>query len=96
MNIDATAVDKKHDTKNVKVTFPIAHEGPYTATDAGTTAAAVVLAAAKAHFHVVDDAQHTYVLAFDGQNVEGTATLDEIAGHAHDVKFALVKKITQG
>ncbi len=88
--------DRKKDTKTVKVTFAVSPRGPYTATEPGSTTVATVLTAAKEHFHVADDPQFVYVLAFDGQDVAGDATLDDVAGHAHHVKFTLVKKITQG
>ncbi|GIF76189.1 hypothetical protein [Asanoa siamensis] len=86
----------KKDTKTVKVTFAVSPRGPYTATEPGGTTIATVLAAAKKHFRVVDDPQFVYVLAFDGQDAAGDATLDDVAGDARHVKFTLVKKITQG
>jgi len=45
---------------------------------------------------VQDDSQFTYVLAHDGVEVSPTTTVGSVAGHAHDVRFTLVKKITQG
>ena len=86
----------KKATKVVTVTFAASARDPYHATETGTTTVGVVLAAVKAHFSVSDDAQFSYVLAFDGQEVASEATLDEVAIEAHRVKFTLVKRITQG
>lgn len=87
---------KQHDKKHVKVTFAASSEGPYTATEPGSTTASTVLAAAMSHFGVASDSQFSYVLAFDGTEVNGSDTLDQIAGDERNIKFTLVKKITQG
>jgi hypothetical protein len=81
---------------HVKVAFPITKKGPLQAELAADTAAGVVLADAKTYFAVEDDSQFTYVLSHDGEEVNQAVTIGSLAGHAHDVRFTLVKKITQG
>ena len=95
MSIETEVANTKTTIK-VKVSFPIAKGGPFQATFASDTAAGAVLADAMSNFEVHDDSQFTYVLAHDGVEVDPAATLDSLAGHAHDVRFTLVKKITQG
>jgi len=80
----------------VRVTFPISKKGPYAAEVASDTTVGTVRAAAMAHFEVQDDSQFTYVLTHDGKEQDDTTSVGDIAGHAHAVKFTLVKKITQG
>jgi len=80
----------------VRVTFPISRKGPYAAEVAPATTVGMVRADAMAHFEVQEDAQFTYVLAHDGKEQDDATPVGEIAGHAHAVKFTLVKKITQG
>lgn len=82
---------------HVKVTFPIAKKGPFQAEFAVDTAAGVVLNDAKNHFEVQDDSQFNYVLAHDGGEIDDlSVTIGSLAGHARDIRFTLVKKITQG
>ena len=82
---------------HVKVTFPITKKGPFLAEFPADTTAGVVLADAKTYFEVQDDSQFTYVLAHQGEEItDPSITIGSLAGHAHDVRFTLVKKITQG
>ena len=84
------------DETHVKVTFPISKHGPFQTSVPDDTTAGVILATAMEHFEVPDDSQFTYVLAHDGVEVSPTTTVGSVAGHAHDVRFTLVKKITLG
>ena len=83
---------------HVKVTFPITKKkGSFQAEFPAYTTAGVVLADAKTYFEVQDDSQFTYVLSHDGEEItDVSVTIGSLAGHAHDVRFTLVKKITQG
>lgn len=80
----------------VHVSFPISKHGPYNTAVTPETTVGAVLQAAMTHFEVKDDSQFTYVLAFDGLEQSSTVTIGSLAGDAHDVRFTLVKKITQG
>lgn len=80
----------------VRVAFPISKHGPYEAKVEPDTTVGTVLADAMHHFEVHDDSQFTYVLAHDGQEQSDTTTVGSLAGHASEVRFTLVKKITQG
>jgi hypothetical protein len=91
-----TEAAKPHVEVRVKVTFPISTKGPFQAEVAEDTTGGVVLADAKGYFEVQDDSQFTYVLAHDGVEVDPATTVGALAGQAHDVRFTLVKKITQG
>jgi hypothetical protein len=88
--------EAQHDQIHVRVSFPITKKGPYEAEVEPETTVATVLSAAMNHFEVQDDSQFTYVLAHDGQEESGNVTIGSIAGTAHEVRFTLVKKITQG
>jgi hypothetical protein len=81
---------------HVRVSFPITKKGPYEAEETPETTVATVLAAAMKHFEVQDDSQFTYVLAHDGVEESGSTTIGAIAGDKHEVRFTLIKKITQG
>lgn len=98
MTTDAT---KKESTGHVHlitvhVGFPVSKNGPYAAQVAPETTVGAVRQAAMQHFGVADDGQFAYVLTHGGQEQPNDRTVGEIAGHANDVKFQLVKKITQG
>jgi hypothetical protein len=56
----------------------------------------IVLAGAMQHFAVEDDPQFTYVLAFDGQEVANGTLVGSLECDEHEVRFTLIKKITQG
>jgi hypothetical protein len=88
--------EKRHDQIHVRVSFPITKKGPYEAEASSETTVGTVLAAAMHHFEVQNDSQFTYVLAHDGREEGDTITIGSIAGDAHEVRFTLVKKITQG
>jgi hypothetical protein len=85
-----------NDQMHVRVSFPITKKGPYEAEDPAETTVGTVLAAAMNHFEVHDDSQFTYVLAHDGQEEKDSTTIGSIAGTAREVRFTLVKKLTQG
>lgn len=89
--------DEAHEKKiHVRVTFPITKKGPYEAEVSPETTVGTVLVAAIHHFEVQNDSQFTYVLAHDGEEEADDLTIGSIAGDAHEVRFTLVKKITQG
>ncbi len=79
-----------------RVGFPISKHGPFERKFPEETTLGVVLADAMKHFDVEDDSQFTYVLAHKGHEESPTTTIGSIAGHDHEVRFTLVKKITQG
>jgi hypothetical protein len=79
-----------------RVSFPISKKGPYEAEVAPETTVGVVLADAMRHFEVQDDSQFTYVLAYDGLEQNDATTIGSLAGDKDEIKFTLVKKITQG
>ena len=85
-----------HEAIEVRVSFPISRKGPYQADVTPDTTVGVVLAGAMKHFEVQNDSQFTYVLAFDGLERSDAVTIGSLAGDAHELKFTLVKKITQG
>lgn len=80
----------------VRVSFPISKKGPYEAHVGAAETVGSVLAAAMGHFQVQNDSQFTYVLAFDGLEQTDATTIGSLAGEKHEIKFTLVKKITQG
>jgi len=79
-----------------RVSFPISKKGPYEAEVAPETTVGVVLADAMRHFEVQNDSQFTYVLANDGLEQNDSTTIGSLAGEKDEIKFTLVKKITQG
>jgi hypothetical protein len=81
---------------HVRVTFPITKKGPYEGEVAPETTVGTVLVEAIHHFEVQNDSQFTYVLAHDGKEAADDLTIGSVAGDAHEIKFTLVKKITQG
>ena len=87
---------EKHEKIRVRVTFPISKEGPYTAEVPPETTVGTVLEAAMDHFKVQNDAQFNYVLAHDGEELADSTTIGSLAGKSDEVRFTLVKKITQG
>lgn len=80
----------------VVVMFPITKKGPFGERVTPDTMVGAVRTAAMEHFGVQDDSQFTYVLAHDGVEEDNSRTIKEIAGPEDEVKFTLVKKITQG
>jgi len=86
----------RHDRIEVRVSFPISKKGPYQADVTPDTTVGVVLADAMRHFEVQNDSQFTYVLAFDGLERGDATTIGSLAGDSEEVRFTLVKKITQG
>lgn len=80
----------------IRVSFPITKHGPLEEKVEPGTTVGTTLADAMTHFEVHDDSQFTYVLAHDGQEQSGSTTVGSIAGKSHEVRFSLVKKITQG
>jgi hypothetical protein len=80
----------------VRVSFPISKKGKYEAEVAPETTVGVLLADAMKHFEVQNDSQFTYVLAFDGLERTDSTTIGSLAGEEDEIKFTLVKKITQG
>jgi hypothetical protein len=80
----------------VLVSFPISKKGQYEAEVAPETTVGVVLADAIRHFEVQNDSQFTYVLAYDGLERSDSLTIGSLAGEKNEIKFTLVKKITQG
>jgi hypothetical protein len=80
----------------VIVVFPITKKGPFEEQATPDTTVGEVRTAAMEHFGVQDDSQFTYVLAHDGVEEDNSRTIKEIAGTEDEVKFTLVKKITQG
>ena len=81
---------------HVQVTFPVTKKGPYEANVPPSTTVGAVLAAAMGHFQVQNDSQFTYVLAYDGTEQGDAVALATIAGDRHELRFTLVKKISQG
>jgi hypothetical protein len=81
---------------SVVVAFPITKKGPFEERVAPDTTVGAIRVAAMEHFGVQDDSQFTYVLAHDGVEEDNSRTIKEIAGTGDEVKFTLVKKITQG
>lgn len=80
----------------VVVVFPITKKGPFEERVTPDTTVGAVRTAVMEHFGVQDDSQFTYVLAHDGVEEDNSRTIKEIAGTEDEVKFTLVKKITQG
>ncbi len=80
----------------VRVSFPISKGGPFEHEFTPDTTVAAILAGAMKHFKVEDDPQFVYVLSHDGREQSPATTLGSLAGHSHEVRFTLVKKITQG
>jgi hypothetical protein len=80
----------------IRVSFPISKHGAYEHSFGPETTLGTILADAMTHFEVRDDSQFTYVLAHEGQEQANTTELDAVAGYSGEVRFTLVKKITQG
>jgi len=80
----------------IRVSFPITKHGPLKEKVERGTTVGTALTDAMTYFEVHDDSQFTYVLAHDGQEQNGSTTLESLAGKSHEVRFNLVKKITQG
>ena len=88
--------DRRRDEIEIRVAFPISKHGPLEERVEPTVTVGTALADAMRHFEVHDDSQFTYVLAHDGQEQDANTTVGSLAGESHDVRFTLVKKITQG
>jgi hypothetical protein len=79
----------------VTVGFPVAPH-PYRDAVAPNTTVGTVRAAAMASFGIGDDPQFEYYLTHRGERQPDDHTIGQVAGHAHAVKFNLVKAIFQG
>ncbi len=79
----------------VTVTFPLG-EKPFHDGYEETSAVGEVRAAAMQHFGAIDDPQYTYYLTHDGVRQDDATALSSVAGHAHGLKFTLVKELIQG
>lgn len=77
------------------VTFPLGRE-PFRADYPPETRTEMVRAAAMSYFEVVDDPALRFYLTHDGREMTGTDTVADVAGHAHAVKFTLVREIVNG
>jgi hypothetical protein len=88
--------NERNEHIRVRVSFPISKKGPYEAEVAHETTVGVVLADAMGHFEVQNDSQFTYVLAYVGLEQNDSTTIGSLAGEKDEIKFTLVKKITQG
>ncbi len=86
----------EHEHIHVRVSFPISKKGPYEAEVTRETTVGTVLAGAMNHFQVQNDSQFTYVLAFDGLKQADGTTIGSLIGDRAEVRFTLVKVITQG
>ena len=80
----------------IRVSFPITKYGPFKEKVEPGTTVGTALADAMTHFEVHDDSQFMYVLAYDGQEQNESTTVGSLAGKSQEVRFSLVKKITQG
>jgi len=80
----------------VRVSFPISKRGPYEQEFTPDTTVGIVLADAMKYFEVENDTQFVYVLSYDGREQDPATTLGSLVGHSREVRFTLVKKITQG
>ena len=81
---------------HVRVSFPISKKGPFEEEVVPESTVGAVLASAMHHFEVENDSQFTYVLAHDGQEQPDDVTVGSLAHDTREVRFTLVKKITQG
>jgi hypothetical protein len=79
----------------VTVSFPVAPH-PYHDAVAPDTTVGTVRGPAMASFGIGEDPQHEYYLTHRGERQPDDRTIGEAAGHAHAVKFNLVKRIIQG
>ncbi len=86
----------EHERTHIRVSFPISKKGPYEVEVAPDTTVGTVLAGAMTHFEVQNDSQFTYVLSFDGLERSDATTIGSLVGDKDEVRFTLVKKITQG
>lgn len=80
----------------VTVVFPITKKGPFGERVTPDTTVGAIRITAMEHFGVQDDSQFTYVLAHDGMEEDNSRIVEEIAGTEDEVRFTLVKKISQG
>ena len=87
---------EKNDRVRVRISFPISKKGPYGAGVAPETTVGVIVTDAMRHFEVQNDSQFTYVLAYGGTEQNPSTTVGSLAGEEDEVRFTLVKKITQG
>ena len=88
--------EKQHDQIHVRVSFPISKRGLYESEVSPGITVGTVLAAVMHHFEVQNDLQFTYVLTHDGLEESDSLTVGSVAGNTREVRFNLVKKITQG
>jgi hypothetical protein len=88
--------EQARDRIHVRVSFPISKKGPYEEEVAPETTVGVVLLSAMRHFEVENDSQFTYVLAHDGHEQAEGVMVGSLAHDTHEVRFTLIKKITQG
>ena len=79
----------------VTVTFPLAHE-PFHAEETSEKSIGAVRKDAMKFFGVSEDPGSVYYLSHDGVREPDDRTVGDIAGHAHAVKFTLVKELIQG
>ena len=80
---------------HVTVTFPLA-EGPYQDQVEPSALVGTVRAAAMQGFGVTEDPGLRWFLTHDGQPVDDSHTIGDVAGHAAAVKFRLGKELVQG
>ncbi len=86
---------KASTTIAVTVSFPVAAH-PYHAALTPETPVGTIRAAAMASFGITDDPQHEYYLTHQGERQPDDRTVGRVAGHAHAVRFRLVRQIIQG
>jgi hypothetical protein len=82
----------------VRVSFPLAPGKPFSATEPDDTTIGAVRSAAMRYFGVHEDPGSRYYLTHGeaGDEVADGATVGQVAGRAHSVKFTLVKELIQG
>ena len=90
------ASEEKKTTLKVSVSFPISPKKPFKAEEAEKATAGEVKAAAMAYFGVAEDGQHAYYLTHAGEKAADETSLHDLAGHAKEIKFTLVKELIQG
>lgn len=79
----------------VTVTFPLG-KTPFHADATATQTIGELRSAAMNHFGVSPDSQTQYYLTHNGQRLDDTKTVGDVAGPAHGLKLTLVKELIQG
>ncbi|HEV7679299.1 MAG TPA: hypothetical protein VGQ42_12085 [Candidatus Dormibacteraeota bacterium] len=78
------------------VTFSLGKKEPYHHGYARSTTVGAVLDDARKHFDAKDEPNVVWYLSAHDERQPNDKTLEQLVGHEDEIKFRLVKEVTQG